>query len=62
MLQEESSEAIELLTADRKVIRIDRDDVEEFQPSPTSVMPSGLAQQLTVRELSDLVAFLLDAK
>ena len=35
-----------------------RDPIEEMQPSKVSVMPAGLDQQLTVRELADLVAFL----
>ena len=43
-------------------VRIARDDIEEIQPSKVSVMPAGLDQQLTPRELADLVAFLKACK
>jgi putative membrane-bound dehydrogenase-like protein len=39
-------------------LRISRADIEDMEPSQVSVMPSGLDQQLTQRELADLVAFL----
>ncbi|MCI0456242.1 MAG: HEAT repeat domain-containing protein [Gemmataceae bacterium] len=38
--------------------RLAREEVENVRPGRVSVMPSGLDQQLTARELADLVAFL----
>jgi putative membrane-bound dehydrogenase-like protein len=43
-------------------IHIARDDIEEMVPSKVSVMPAGLDQQLTRRDLADLVAFLKACK
>jgi putative membrane-bound dehydrogenase-like protein len=42
--------------------RIPRQDVDDMQPGKVSVMPAGLDQQLTPRELADLVAFLKACK
>lgn len=47
-----------LATGANQQVRIPRADVEEVLPSRVSVMPAGLDQQLTTRELADLVAFL----
>jgi putative membrane-bound dehydrogenase-like protein len=54
-------ELVLALGADQEV-RVARDDIENVQPSRVSVMPSGLDQQLTPRELADLVAFLRACK
>jgi putative membrane-bound dehydrogenase-like protein len=43
-------------------VRIPRAEIEEMQPGKVSVMPAGLDQQLTLRELADLVAFLKACK
>jgi hypothetical protein len=40
------------------MVRIPRNDIEEMQPSQMLVMPAGLEQQLTPRDMADLVAFL----
>jgi putative membrane-bound dehydrogenase-like protein len=50
-----------VLTADQE-IRIARKDIEDVQPSKISIMPAGLDQQLTSRDLADLVAFLKACK
>jgi putative heme-binding domain-containing protein len=39
-------------------IRIARDDIDSIRPGTVSIMPAGLDQQLTPRELADLVVFL----
>ena len=38
-----------------------REDVDEIQPSTTSIMPAGLDKLLSVQQLADLVAFLKNA-
>ena len=47
-----------LATGVNQEVRLPREDVETVQPSKVSIMPAGLDQQLTPRELADLVAFL----
>jgi putative membrane-bound dehydrogenase-like protein len=58
LIRKDVPEEIVLATGPNQEARISRDDIEEIQPSKVSVMPAGLDQQLTVRELADLVAFL----
>ena len=41
-----------------KEVRIAREDIEEMQPGKISTMPAALDKQLTIQQLSDLVAFL----
>jgi putative membrane-bound dehydrogenase-like protein len=62
LIREDAPEAIVLATGPNQEARISRDDIEEIQPSKVSVMPAGLDQQLTLRELADLVAFLKACK
>ena len=62
LVRARTSEGFELqLTADRTV-RLDHRDVELSEPSEISIMPAGLADQLTNQELSDLMALLRSAK
>jgi putative membrane-bound dehydrogenase-like protein len=62
LIRKDAPEEIVLATGANQEVRILRDDIEEVQPSKVSVMPAGLDQQLTVRELADLVAFLKACK
>jgi hypothetical protein len=43
-------------------VRLARADIEEQQPSKTSIMPAGLDKQLNEQELADLLAFLKSRK
>ncbi|WP_372719765.1 HEAT repeat domain-containing protein [Novipirellula sp.] len=62
LLGARTGEGLELhLTADRTV-RLDHRDIEQSKPSEISIMPAGLADQLTNQELSDLMALLRAAK
>ena len=56
-LEETESHLLLALDADSQV-RLARADIEEIRPGTVSVMPSGLAEQLTRGELADLLAFL----
>ena len=58
LLQNETSDEIVLVTGANQEAQVPRGDIEEIRPSTVSVMPAGLDQQLTPRELADLVAFL----
>ncbi len=54
-------ELILTIAADKEV-RLDRKEIEEVTPGKVSVMPAGLAQQITEQELADLIAFLKGCK
>jgi putative membrane-bound dehydrogenase-like protein len=58
VLRKETIDELVLATGPGQEVRIARKDVEDMQPSRVSVMPAGLDQLLTPRELADLVAFL----
>jgi putative membrane-bound dehydrogenase-like protein len=62
VLRKDAPDEIVLATGANQEVRIARDDVEEMQPGKVSIMPAGLDQQLTPRELADLVAFLRACK
>jgi putative heme-binding domain-containing protein len=62
VIRKDTAEEIVLATGPNEEVRISRDDIEQMQPSKVSVMPAGLDQQLTPRELADLVAFLKACK
>jgi putative heme-binding domain-containing protein len=62
LIRKETADEIVLATGANQEVRIARTDIEDIQPSKVSVMPSGLDQQLTQRELADLVAFLKACK
>jgi putative membrane-bound dehydrogenase-like protein len=58
VLKKDAPDEVVLATGATEEARVARDDIEEMRPGPVSVMPAGLDQQLTPRELADLVAFL----
>jgi putative heme-binding domain-containing protein len=47
------------LGIDGKEFTVQKPDIEFHREMPTSIMPEGLLQNLTVRELNDLVAFIV---
>ena len=47
-----------VLATERDETRIPRRDIVDMQPGTASLMPQGLADQLTQQELADLLAFL----
>jgi putative membrane-bound dehydrogenase-like protein len=53
-----ASEAIVLVTGPDQQVRLARDEIEDLKPSKVSIMPDGLAEQLTPQELVDLLVFL----
>jgi putative membrane-bound dehydrogenase-like protein len=62
LLSRETTAAIHLRTTDRAEIRLERKDIDELLPIPTSIMPQGLDKTLSPAELRDLVAFLESLK
>jgi len=58
LLASESRTAIELVDAEGKRVAIQRDEIDEFQPSPNSLMPVGFEKQIKPEGFGDLLAFL----
>lgn len=58
----EDSRGVELQLDAKRRMRIPRDEIETISPSSVSLMPRGLHEQLTRRELADLLALLESAK
>lgn len=58
LLVAESRTTIELLDAEGKKHVLARDEIEQLQVSPKSLMPEGFEQQLKPQELADLLEFL----
>jgi putative heme-binding domain-containing protein len=62
LIQSETADQIVLVTGPNQEVRLARADVEDQQPSKTSIMPAGLDKQLSEQELADLLAFLKSRK
>jgi putative heme-binding domain-containing protein len=58
----ESPKELVLQTAADKRRSIDVNEIELREPSNISIMPAGLESQLSIQELSDLIAFLENAR
>ncbi len=58
VIQKESSETLYLLDASAVAQPIARSSIKTVRPAPTSLMPSGLDQTMTQKELIDLIAYL----
>jgi putative heme-binding domain-containing protein len=58
LIANEDAESITLTTGIDQRVRVQRDEIEAFRPSPVSIMPAGLDQQLSPQELADLIRFL----
>jgi putative membrane-bound dehydrogenase-like protein len=59
---EGTPDAVVIISGPRDRVRIPRKDIRSMRPSPVSLMPDGFADNLTRRELSDLLAFLQSQK
>jgi putative membrane-bound dehydrogenase-like protein len=58
----DTAEEVVVATGADQEVHVSRSDLDEIQPSTVSVMPAGLDQILTTRELADLIAFLKACK
>ncbi|WP_158545239.1 PVC-type heme-binding CxxCH protein [Bremerella cremea] len=54
----ETSQAVVLQTADGKTLEIPRSEIELFQTSDQSLMPSGLEKEISLDQMADLLEFL----
>jgi putative membrane-bound dehydrogenase-like protein len=58
LLAAESKTAIEIIDAEGKRVAIQRAEIDEFSPSPNSLMPVGFEKQIQPAGFADLLAFL----
>ncbi len=58
LIEREDSGSLDLVTGPDQRVRLAIDEIDERLPSEVSVMPSGMAEQLTPQQLADLIAFL----
>jgi putative membrane-bound dehydrogenase-like protein len=62
LIRRDGPDGVVLATGPNQEVRLAREEIEDVQPSRVSVMPAGLDQLLSPRELADLVAFLKACK
>jgi putative heme-binding domain-containing protein len=62
IVRDESSDSLTIVTGPTTQQRVARADITEIRPGTVSIMPEGLADQLSRQELADLVAFLKSLK
>ena len=62
LIRHQTSQHVELVTGPNQVVTLNTADIEEQVPSDVSIMPKGLAEQITIEELSDLIALLEAAR
>ncbi|HUG69980.1 MAG TPA: c-type cytochrome, partial [Pirellulaceae bacterium] len=58
LLAEKTDEAIVIKTAERKMIRIPTDEIDELQKSAVSLMPDRILSDLTAQEAADLLEYI----
>jgi putative heme-binding domain-containing protein len=58
VLRSDLRDEVVLATAPGEEVRLPRQDIQDMQPATVSLMPPGLADQLSREELADLIAFL----
>jgi hypothetical protein len=58
LLASESKTAIEVVDAEGKRVAIQRAEIDDFAPSPNSLMPVGFEKQIKPEGFADLLAFL----
>jgi len=54
----DSGGSVEVRDSNNEVTRVDRTEIDQIQPSRTSIMPSGLIENLTLQQVRDLMQFM----
>ncbi len=62
VLKKDAANEVVLATGPGADVRIARADITDMRPGTVSVMPAGLEQQMSKRDLADLLAFLKSTK
>lgn len=58
LMIEQGNQQITLKSADKKLVKLSRDDIVQLQKSPQSLMPDRIMSDLTAQEASDLLAYI----
>lgn len=58
MVSERGDGAIEVRDSNNRVTTVDEADIDQILPSNSSIMPSGLLDNLTMQEIGDMMAYL----
>ena len=58
MISQRNDQTVELRDANNQVVVIEERDIDQILPSNSSIMPSGLLDELTLQEISDLMAYM----
>ncbi|MCC6510306.1 MAG: hypothetical protein IT423_14475 [Pirellulaceae bacterium] len=58
LVARETGQQLELIIGAKERVTLAIEDIEQRSPSPISIMPAGLEQQLTLDELADLLTLL----
>jgi len=62
VLRRNDDKEVVLATGPDQEVRVAQRDVKDLRPSPVSVMPDGLAENLKPQDLADLITFLKACK
>lgn len=62
IIRKETSDELVVAISSGQETRVPRRDIAEMKPSTVSIMPTGLATQLTEQDLADLLAFLKNCR
>ena len=58
MVNQRGTEEIEIRDANNQVTVISESEVDQILPSTSSIMPSGLLDDLSLQEISDLMSYM----
>jgi putative heme-binding domain-containing protein len=58
MISQRSDQSLDVRDSNNQVTVVRESEVDQILPSTSSIMPSGLLDELTLREISDMMAYL----
>ncbi len=58
MVSQRNDQSIEVRDANNQVVTVQESEIDQILPSNSSIMPSGLLDDLTLQEISDMMAYL----
>ena len=58
MVSQRGDESVEIRDANNQITVLDESEIDQILPSNSSIMPSGLLDELTLQEISDMMAYM----
>ncbi len=58
MVSQRSDQSLDVRDSNNQVMVVRESEVDQILPSNSSIMPSGLLDDLSLREISDMMAYL----